>query len=171
MSKLKTPSKKAAPSRVMKGDEREALVDQIEQEKAFQASLGHELPESGHLGAMAQAGDLSVDKRKIGKRVANLSRAVAEGEAPQFRGAARGAAVARYKQLEAALPEILLTRREQDLFPRDGHDYHAAVRKATKHEIGNSATQKDIAEFRRLGRALFPEDPEKSSIERLRKPR
>ncbi len=167
----KTMKKGKAPSRVMGDRERQELLDQIDQEKAFQAGLGKDLPDNGGLGAMAEAGSLGVDKTKIGKRIGNLSRAVAAGEAPVLRGAQRNAALARYKALEEALPEILLTKREQDLFPRDGHEYHAAVRKASKHEIGNQTTQKDIAEYRRLGRTLYPEDADKSSVERLRKQR
>lgn len=155
--------------RVMKDQEREALIDQIDQEKAFQASLGRELPDNGGLGALSEAGDLGVDRQKIGKRIGNLSRAVEAGQAPQLRGAQRNEALARHKALEASLPEVLLTKREQDLFPRDGHDYHAAVRKASKHEVGNPATQRDIAEYRRLGRSLYPEDADMSSVERLRK--
>ena len=163
----KTKPGKAA-KRVMGDSEREALMDQIDQEKAFQASLGRELPDNGSLGSMAEAGSLGVDKRKIGKRVANLSRAVAEGEAPVLRGAERNAALARYKHLTERLPENLMTKFDQDQFPRHGHDYSVAVRRA-KVEIGNEAVKKDIAEFRRLGRALFPDDQDKASIERLRK--
>lgn len=159
---------KKTPSRVMGDAERQELLDQIDQEKAFQASLGRDLPDNGTLGSMAEAGALGVDKRKIGKRIDNLSRAVAEGEAPVLRGAQRNAALARYKHLEERLPEVLMTKFDQDQFPRHGHDYHVAVRRA-KGEIGNPVVQKDVAEFRRLGRALFPEDSEKSSIERLRK--
>lgn len=155
-------------TRVMPDSEREQLVDQIEQEKAFQASLGRNLPETGQVAPMGQAGDLSVDPTKVGKRIKNLSRAISEQEAPQLRGAARNAALARHKQLEASLPDVLMSKRDQDLFPKDGHDYHVAVRKA-KGEIGSPKVQADVAEYRRLGRSLFPEDPDKSSIERLRK--
>lgn len=165
------PKKAGRAARVMPDAERQELLDQIESEKAFQSSLGRDLPDNGGLGALAEAGSLGVDKRKIGKRIGNLSRAVAEGVAPGIRGAARNTALARYKFLEETLPDVLLTKKEQDLFPRDGHDYHAAVRKATKNEIGNSKTQNDLAEYRRLGRSLFPEDAEKASIERLRKSR
>jgi hypothetical protein len=164
------PSKTAAPARVMGDRERQELLDQIEQEKAFQASLGRELPDHGSLGVLGEAGNLGVDKSKIAKRIGKLSKAVAEGEAPVLRGAQRNAALARYKDLEGKLPEVLMTRFDQDQFPRHGHDYHVAVRKA-KGEIGNPTIQNDIAEYRRLGRALFPEDPDKSSVERLRKNR
>ncbi len=157
-----------AVKRVMGDTERQELLDQIDQEKAFQASLGRELPDNGSLGAMSEAGSLGVDKRKISKRVANMSRAVAEGEAPVLRGAQRNAALARYKHLADSLPENLMTKFDQDQFPRHGHDYSIAVRRA-KVEIGNPSVQKDIAEYRRLGRALFPDDADKASIERLRK--
>lgn len=160
--------KGAAPKRVMGDKEREELMDQIDQEKAFQASLGRELPDNGGLGSMAEAGSLSVDKRKIGKRIGNLSRAVSEGAAPALRGAQRNAALARYKHLEERLPESLMTKFDQDQFPRNGHDYHVAVRRA-KNEIGSGTVQKEIAEYRQLGRSLFPDDADKSSIERLRK--
>ena len=164
----KTKVNKKAPSRVMADGERQALLDQIDEEKAFQSGLGRDLPDNGGLGAMSEAGSLGVDKRKIGKRIGNLSRAVAAGEAPVLRGAQRNAALARYKHLEGVLPDVLMTKRDQDVFPRDGHDYHVAVRKA-KGEIGNTKVQSEVAEYRRLGRALFAEDPDKSSIERLRK--
>ena len=172
MAKIKSPVKSQrrpeSPKRVMGSSEREALLDQIEQEKAFQDGLGQALPESGALGPLGEANDLSVSKAKISQRIGNMSRAVASGEALQLRGAARNAAIARYKHLEGALPELLMTLRDQDLFPRDGHDYHQAVRRATK-EIGSSAVQKDIQEFLKLGRSLFADEPERSSIERLRK--
>ena len=168
-TKTKPSNVLRTPKRVMGDNERQELLDQIDQEKAFQASLGRELPDNGSLGALGDAGALGVDKRKIGKRIGQMARAVAEGEAPTLRGAQRNAALARYKSLESSLPEILLTLREQDLFPKDGRDYHAAVRKASKHEVGNQKTQADIAEYRRLGRTLFPDDADKSSVERLRK--
>lgn len=158
-----------SPERVMPDRERQELIDQIEQEKAFQSGLGRDLPEGGTLGALGEAGDLSVDKSKLTKRIGNMTRAVEAGEAKDLKGEARNRAIARHKELEAHLPDVLLTMREQDLFPRDGHDYHAAVRKATRYEVGNQKTQKDIAEYRNLGRSLWPDDPDRSSIERLRK--
>jgi hypothetical protein len=97
-----------------------------------------------------------------------MTRAISEQEAPELRGAARNAAVARHKALEDSLPERLMTRFDQDQFPRHGHDYSVAVSRAKK-EIGDPAVQKDIAEYRRLGRSLFPDSPEKASVERLRK--
>lgn len=160
--------KTKSAGRVMPDAEREQLMDQIDQEKAFQASLGRELPDNGSLGAMAEAGALGVDKRKITKRVGNMTRAISEQEAPELRGAARNAAIARHKVLEESLPERLMTRFDQDQFPRHGHDYSVAVDRAKK-EIGSVAVQKDIAEYRRLGRSLFPDNPEKASVERLRK--
>lgn len=165
---MATKTNPKAAKRVMGDNERQELLDQIEGEKAFQASLGRDLPDNGTVGSLAEAGALGVDKNKIGKRIGNLSRAASEGEAPVLRGAQRNAALARYKHLEEKLPEVLMTKFDQDQFPRHGHDYHVAVRRA-KLEIGNSAVQKDIAEFRRLGRTLFPGDPDKSSTERLRK--
>lgn len=173
MAKVKSPLKSQrrpteAPKRVMGDREREELLDQIEQEKTFQDGLGRGLPENGTLGPLGEANDLGVDKSKIAKRIGRMSQAVSAGEALNLRGAARNAAVARYKHLEGTLPEVLMTQRDQDLFPRDGHDYHQAVRRATK-EIGNSVVQRDIQEFRKLGRSLFPDEPERSSIERLRK--
>lgn len=165
---MATKTKPKAGNRVMGDAEREELLSQIDQEKAFQAGLGRDLPDNGTLGSMAEAGSLGVDKRKISKRIGNMVRAVNEGEAPVLRGAQRNAALARYKHLEERLPEVLMTKFDQDQFPRHGHDYHVAVRRA-KGEIGNPTVQKDVAEFRRLGRALFPEDADKSSIERLRK--
>ena len=165
---VKTKPNPSKTSRVMPDAEREQLMDQIDQEKAFQASLGRELPDNGSLGSMSEAGGLGVDKRKIAKRVGNMNRAISEQEAPELRGATRNAAIARHKALEDSLPERLMTRFDQDQFPRHGHDYSVAVRRA-KNEIGNPAVQKDVAEFRRLGRSLFPEDPEKASVERLRK--
>lgn len=167
---MPTKTKPKAAKRVMGDNERQELLDQIDQEKAFQASLGRELPDNGTLGSMAEAGSLGVDKRKIGKRIGNLSRAVSEGAAPVLRGSQRNAALARYKHLSEKLPEHLMTRFDQDQFPRHGHDYSVAVRRA-KVEIGNPTVQKDIQEFRRLGRALFPDDADKASIERLRKSR
>lgn len=161
-------SPKSKTGRVMPDAEREQLMDQIDQEKAFQASLGRELPDNGSLGAMSEAGALGVDKRKIGKRVGNMNRAILEQQAPELRGAARNAAVARHRILESSLPERLMTKFDQDQFPRHGHDYSIAVSRAKK-EIGDATVQKDIAEYRRLGRSLFPDDPDKASIERLRK--
>mgnify|MGYP001583681999 CR=1 FL=1 len=164
------PKAKTAVNRAMSDQERENVIDQIEQEKAFQSGLGKELPDNGRFGVLADAGGgLGVSKEKGNKRIANLSRALSEGTAPALRGAARNAAVARYNHLAAALPDILLTRKEQDLFPRDGHEYHAAVRKAANHEIGNKKTQEEISEFRQLARTLYPGDAEKASVERLRK--
>lgn len=163
----KAKSKVGVP--VMSEAERERVTDQIEQEKAFQASLGKELPDDGSVGTMSEAGGFGVSKTKISKRIAGLSRALEAGEAPVLRGSARAAAVARYNALAAKLPDILLTKREQDLFPKDGHEYHAAVRKATNHEVGNKATQAEIAEFRQIARTIYPGDAEKASVERLRK--
>ena len=142
---------KAKPktSRVMPDAEREQLMDQIEQERSFQASLRRNLPENGGLGAMAEAGSLSVDTHKIDKRIGRMTHAMKEQEAPKFRGAARNAAVARHKALESSLPERLMTRFDQDQFPRHGHDYSVAVSRAKK-EIGDPAVQKDVAEYRRL---------------------
>ena len=159
---------KSKTGRVMPEAEREQLMDQIEQEKAFQASLGRELPDNGSAAPLGDAGNLGVDKSKIGRRVGNMTRAISEQEAPDLRGAARNAAIARHKALEDSLPERLMTRFDQDQFPRHGHDYSVAVTRAKK-EIGDLTVQKDIAEYRRLGRSLFPDSPEKASVERLRK--
>lgn len=166
------PRAKAAKveGRVMPDVERESIIDQIEQEKAFQSGLGKELPDTGKYGVLSDPGaGLGVSKDKINKRIAGLSNALEQGEAPVLRGAQRNAAIAKYNALASRLPDILLTRREQDLFPKDGHEYHAAVRKASQHEIGNKATQAEIAEFRKLARTLYPGDADKASIERLRK--
>lgn len=162
-------AKELSAKRTMPDHEREELTAQIESEKAFQASLGRDLPENGSLGALRDADGFSVDAAKSAKRIGAMTRALKEGEAPVIRGAERNAAVARHRFLAENLPERLLTIREQDLFPKDGHDYQAAVRKAVKHEIGNTQTQKDIEEYRTLGRALYQDDPDQSSVERLRK--
>lgn len=160
---------KPASKRTISDRERDELTAQIESEKAFQASLGRDLPDNGGLGHMRDAGGLGVDAGKVASRIGALSKALKDGEAPSLRGAQRAAAISRHRQLAEALPEVLLTIREQDLFPKDGHDYQASVRKAIRHEIGNAKTQKDIEEYRNLGRALHPDDPDQSSIERLRK--
>jgi|CXWL01.1.fsa_nt_gi hypothetical protein len=161
--------KEKAVKRTCSDHERDELTAQIESEKAFQAGLGRDLPDNGSLGSLREADGLGVDAGKVAKRIGALTKALKEGEAPVLRGAQRNAAVARHRFLAENLPERLLTVREQDLFPKDGHDYQAAVRKAVRHEIGNIQTQKDIEEYRTLGRSLHPEDPEMSSVERLRK--
>lgn len=166
MAKIKD---KLEAKRTISDRERDELTAQIESEKAFQASLGRDLPESGTLGALRDADGFSVDPNKAKERIASMTRALKDGEAKELRGAARNAAIARHRALAESLPEKLLTLRDQDLFPKDGHDYQAAVRKATRNEIGNPQTQREIEEYRNLGRALHPEDPEMSSIERLRK--
>jgi hypothetical protein len=156
-------------SRTISDRERDELTAQIESEKAFQASLGRDLPESGSLGALRDAGGLTVDDGKAKQRISAMEKVLKDGEAPNLRGADRNAAVSRHRFLAETLPEKLLTIRDQDLFPKDGHDYQSAVRKAVRSEIGNIQTQKEIAEYRDLGRALHPEDPDQSSVERLRK--
>lgn len=171
MPKVKEKLQRQAPKRVMGEKEREDLVDQIESERAFQSGLGRSLPDDGTIGALREADDLGVDPAKIDRRIGRVARALASGAPIELKGRARAEALARYKALETSLPEVLMTQYEQDLFPRHGHEYHAAVRKASKFEVGNPTTQKQIKEFRNLGRSLFPEDPDKSSIERLRKKR
>ncbi len=166
MAKVK---EKPQAKRTISDRERDDLNAQIESEKAFQASLGRDLPDNGSLGALRDAGGLGVDASKAAQRIGQMTKALRDGEAPTLRGAQRNAAIARHRHLAESLPEKLLTIREQDLFPKDGHDYQAAVRKAVRNEIGNNQTQKDIEEYRTLGRALHPEDPDQSSIERLRK--
>lgn len=165
---MPTKTKPNKSSRVMGDNERQELLDQIDQEKSFQAQLGQELPDNGQTAPMGDTGSLGVDKSKIGKRIGNMVRAISEQEAPELRGSARNVAIARHKALEDSLPERLMTKFDQDQFPRHGHDYSVAVRRA-KIEIGNPSVQKDIAEYRRLGRSIYPEDTEKSSVERLRK--
>lgn len=166
MAKLK---EKPSVKRTISDHERDELTAQIESEKAFQASLGRDLPDNGSLGALRDAGGLAVDAAKAAQRIGQMTKALKDGEAPTLRGAQRNAAISRHRQLAQELPEVLLTIREQDLFPKDGHDYQAAVRKASRQEIGNAQTQKNIEEYRTLGRSLYPEDPDQSSIERLRK--
>ncbi len=168
MAKLK---EKPRASRSMSERERDELTAQIEQERAFKAGLGKDLPDSGGFGVVNDADGKGVNTGPIDARIARINRALKAGEVSPLKGADRNAAIARHRYLEGHLPELLLTEREMDLFPRDGHDYQAAVRKTLKHEVGNQETQKKIEEFRTLGRSLYPDDAEKSSVERLRKKR
>lgn len=162
--KAKTKTK---TDRVMPSAEREELLSQIESEKAFQASIGTNLGDDGR--ARPFSGDeLTVDKAKISRRIGTLSKAVREQESAPLRGAARNAAVARHKHLQEQLPQLLMTKFDQDQFPRHGHDYSRAVERAKK-EIGDPSVKAAIGEYRALGRTLYPEDPSMSSTERLRK--
>ncbi len=168
MPKLK---EKPRASRSMSERERDELTAQIEQERAFKASLGKELPENGGFGVLNDADGKGVSADHVDARIARINRALKAGEVSPLKGADRNAALARYKHLEETIPEFLLTEREMDLFPRDGHDYQAAVRKTLKSEVGNANTQKMVEEYRTLGRSLHPGDAEKASVERLRKKR
>lgn len=168
MAKLKERPK---ASRSMSERERDELTAQIEQERAFKASLGKDLPENGGFGVLNDADGKGVSPAHVEARIARINKALKAGEVSVLKGADRNAALGRYRHLESALPELLLTEREMDLFPRDGHDYQAAVRKTLKSEVGNQKTQQMVEEYRTLGRSLHPGDAEKASIERLRKKR
>jgi hypothetical protein len=167
MAKTLTKTK----NRSMSERERDELTAQIETERAFKAGLGKELPENGGFGVLNDADGKGVDAGRVDARIARINRALKAGEVSPLKGADRNAALSRYKHLEGYLPEVLLTEREMDLFPRDGHDYQAAVRKTLKSEVGNTKTQQLVEEYRTLGRSLHPGDAEKASVERLRKKR
>lgn len=162
--------KKKVTKKVMPKAQREALAAQIEEERAYKRGVGRDLPDSGHLAPLTPDGK-SVDTSKIDARISRMEQVLKDGTPEELKASERRRAEERHSQLAGILSDKLLTNAEMDLFPRNGHSYHKAVQKSLKSEVGSPQTSKECEEYRELGERLWPDDPEKSSIEALRRER
>lgn len=164
-------TKKAGKSGPMTVTERERLLAQIDSEKSYRRQLGKDLPENGSLGAMDAAGTKAVSTAKLDAKIKRME-GVLEGGTPdgKLKAAEIRAMEAEAKALAAWIADHALTRKEIDLMPRHGYEYHAAVRKSSKSEVGNPEFAKKCGRYREIQAQIAPEDPEATSIDKLRKP-
>jgi len=152
---------------IMSNTEREALQAQIDAEKAYKESLGRQLDDNATVGGLSGAEGKSVNEAKIDTRLSRMQAALAAGSPEAMGREERVIAERRAKELEGKIRPRLLTEEEQNLFPRHGYPYQRAVRKAKNGEA-SPAHIAEVTEYRNIQRRLHPDDPEASSIERLR---
>lgn len=166
----KANGKAGRAQRALTPIERQGLIDKIEAEKAYRRNLGSDLPDDGTLGTVDVAGGKSVSSGKIDARVARLERVLEEGTLERPKAAEAKRMEVEAKELEAWIKDHALTRKELDLMPRHGYEYHAAVRKSQKSEVGNPDFAKKCERYRHIQAMLHPDDPEATSIDKIRKP-
>lgn len=150
--------------------EREDLVNRIEAETAYKNSLGKDLPDDGTLGSLDAAGSKLVDKEKLGAKIKRMENTLERGTVAQAKGPERNKLVQEAADLKVWIRDHALTRKELDLMPRHGYEYHAAVRKSQKSEVGNPDFAKKCGRYREIMARIDPENPEATSIDILRKP-
>ena len=144
---------------------REVMERQIEGESKYLSELRSGDAPPAQVYPMSEG---KVDLSIIEKRIAHQKKVLASGTPELATGKERERLEKRYKELREELPKRLLTHRQNDLGPKNGHEYNVAVRKAVRMEVGNAETQSMAREYRAIGAALDPENPEASSIEALR---
>jgi hypothetical protein len=167
-------AKTAAPKQskeVLGTLDRERLTEQIEEEQAYRASLGRDLPDDGRLGATDGAGAKSVDTGKLDRRIGHLKRKLAEGTPEELTSGQRSQYEREVKELEEWLKPRLLTQRQMSLMPSDRYEYGVAVRKSSNQkdgEVGSRVFGEKASRYKTLQKMLRPDDPEAPSIEKLR---
>jgi hypothetical protein len=120
---------------------------------------------------------IDVDLGAIDARISRNKKALAAFDPAQRRltGADRQKAEKRYFELSEILPDRMLTHEEMNFFPSVTDEmkdqaYRKAVDKAAAKGNENSPEFGRLAqEWKQLGRILWPEDPEKSNTQSLRK--
>jgi hypothetical protein len=120
---------------------------------------------------------VDVDLNAIDARIRRSKKALEALDPAQRRltGADRQKAEKRYFELCEILPDRMLTHEEMDFFPSatDAHkdqSYRQAVEKAAAKGNENSPEFGRLAtEWKQLGRILWPDEPEKSNTQSLRK--
>lgn len=167
---IKMKAKAGRKSATLTAEQRSRLVESIEAEQAYRASLGGDLPEDGTVGSMNAAGSKVVSTDKIDRKIGNLQRALKDGTPGPVKNATeRHRLEKEAADLETWIKDHALTRKEIDLMPRHGYEYHAAVRKSQKSEVGNPDFAKKCGRYREIMSVIDPENPEATSIDRLRK--
>lgn len=119
---------------------------------------------------------LEIDTGAVEARIRRNEQALAAMDPANQRltGAQRQHAEQRYAKLKEELVEKMLTREEMDYFPSASdsvkqQNYEKAVRKAGAPGFeGSDAYNVMAQEFKRLGRLLWPEDPEMCSLTKIR---
>lgn len=119
---------------------------------------------------------VEIDTGAVESRIRRNEKALAAMDPAnqKLSGEQRKKSESRYFQLKDIIVKKMLTREEMDYFPsaNDGvkqANYELAVRKAT--EAGYEGSQEynvSAQEFKRLGRLLWPEDPEMCSLSKIR---
>jgi hypothetical protein len=163
---------KSVPQKEVLGvQDRERLTEQIEEEQAYKASLGRDLPDDGRLGGLDAAGSKSVDAGRIDKRIKHLQGKLDAGTPMELTSKQRVEYEREAKALEEWLTPNLLTQREMSLMPSDRYAYGVAVRKSSNPktgEVGSKLFQEKAQRYKTLQKLLRPDDPEAPSIEKLR---
>lgn len=120
---------------------------------------------------------IDVDLGAIDARIRRNKKALEAFDPAQRRltGADRQRAEKRYAELSEILPERMLTHEEMDYFPSATDTlkdslYRQAVDKAAAKGNENSPEFSRLAqEWKQLGRILWPDEPERSNTQSLRK--
>lgn len=165
--KVAVAENKAPKAPPMGVAEREALVNKIEEEKAFRGNRGEDLPSTGNVMP-------NIPEEKAGRsteganNVEKMERVLAEGTPVELKGSARTAAEKEVKALREWITKTALTVEEMDALPRNGHVYTRAVQKTKMQEVGSPLFTKNATRLKLLERSLWPEDPNSGNIERLR---
>ena len=113
--------------------------------------------------------DCREDVSRLDKKIEHMEKVLSDGTPQRVSGNARHQMEQERKQIAEELREKMLTRKEMDLLPRHGYEYHRAVRKSIAQEVGSSEFQRKSNRYREISARLEPENPEACSIEALRK--
>jgi len=167
--------KKMTAMPVMSVNETESLKREIAAKQAYVDKAEGKLPVGEAELAINEIADVNLNpiKADIARKKNALDSMNPENH--KLTGAQRQAAEKKWKELGDWLSDKMLTLAEQGAFPSSKDDvkdsfYQRAVDKACSKDGENSREFVIKAqEWQRLGRILWPTDPEKSNTSRLRK--
>ncbi len=148
---------------------REKMSAEIQRDEEFCEAVKSGDAPPGMATPISDIGGRALDTGGIEASIAHRKRVLAEGTPERISGEKRVAAEKRLKEIKDVLQDRLLTHRENELMPKDGYEYHKAVRKSIGSEVGNPETRDLMMEFRGLSARLYPDDPEAQSIDALRR--
>ena len=150
-------------------DEREKLLDKIEEESQYAKGVGQNLPENATFAPVGEHGSFKVDQNHLKGRINDMERAVREGTPPKLSKGQFAAAEREHAELGEWISKKALTRAQMRLLPKDNYDFQRAVRWSKEHEVGNPAYSNKCRRYKYLGQIIAPDDPEMASTEALRR--
>lgn len=158
------PPKNASLKPVISAQEAEGIKQDLDTLKDM-AGAG-EMKETTGYSPTAQIDDICVDKESIKKKIDILTKQLDyhknQRETDPIK---RRELHARRKWLEDKFAPVLETFRDLGVVKRDSPDWHTAYQKA----IDRPKYEHYIAEWKRIGIKLEPDDPSINNLDRLRK--
>ncbi len=160
-------SGKKKPKVTLSAAQREELIRDNKADESYKNSLTRDA-RPGEIGAMtSERGEVNTEL--IDARVARRNQVLVEGSVERSTKN-RAELESERAKLAKDISDMALTRTQMRYKGSDGYEYHKAVRKSKAQEAGNPRFAELCERFRTISRQLEPDDPEFSSIERLRKP-